>query len=486
MLYVLFNIKYKNNEQGGLLWKIILLKILYISDKTEINNFMNFYKFWQIIEMSYAEGNHLAIAILGAPASGKTYYKELIKKLADTHDSHLSGAIGTGKDLTVDNLRAEFQSKSPKDQVLGFYHTFNMMREMSKSDPHNYYKWLSDIQKVWVKIDKISDQITTSVDQNGNLSINNVSDPGAVESAIKELPEEEFEKIISNLDSYGDFKRVVRWVQQNHQNIASQGNKSLIFDEAGDDTDKIVSNFMNLRKSSNPYITVAFLIHGPTPITNLIQNAGRMVKGNDGGRDSSGAILQAWNDIQKGMPKYIAASERRLSIAGSETELANIFKNLTQTTTKDNKKMKAIDLLVVINTEEPNSAYARTIKSLPKDTLALKFFNAILVYMSQYMGLDNNAKQTVLSLVNNTVSAGNLKQVFEEVVNSEKFNHPLNNLQKMYQKLGGQAQQQDQPQQAQPQAQPQPQPQSPMLQAASTSYNDPLMQEWRILSGFIK
>ena len=32
---------------------------IYISDKTEVDNFMNFYKFWQIIEMSYAEGNHL-------------------------------------------------------------------------------------------------------------------------------------------------------------------------------------------------------------------------------------------------------------------------------------------------------------------------------------------------------------------------------------------------------------------------------------------
>jgi hypothetical protein len=495
---------------------------------------MNFFEFWKLIEMSYSEKNHLAIAVLGAPASGKSFTVQRIKKLADEHDSHFSGAMDTGKDLTVDKLRAEFQSKSPKDQVLGFYHAFNMMKEMSKSDPHNYEKWLHDIQKVWTKIDKISDHIQTSVDQNGDLTVNNASDPAGVEAAINQIPEEEFSKIVGSLDSYGDYKRVVRWVQQTHQSSAQQNGRSLVFDEAGDDPDKIVSNFMNLRKGSNPYITAAFMIHGPTPVTNLIQNAGRMVSGNDGGRDSSGAILQAWGDIQKGMPKYLASSEKKMTINNTESEIINVFKGLSSTTTKDNKSMKAIDLLVTINTQEPADAYKRTVdsvsKKFPNDPLATKFFNAILVYMSQYMGLDSNAKQAILGLVGSSVNASNLKQVFDEVVQSGKFNHPLNNLQKMYKQLGGQAQAQpqqpdqpqaqpqqpDQPQgqpqqpaqpQGQPQqpAQPQGQPQQPAqpqaqqpapqqarktqpqqrpaLQAASVNYNDPLIKEWRTLSG---
>jgi hypothetical protein len=469
---------------------------------------MNFYELYKIIsEAGYSEENHLAIAILGAPASGKSYYKKLIQKIAAQHDSHLLSSItpedegGEGVDLTVDKLRAEFQSKSPREQILGFYHAFELIKNLSKKDPHNYEKWLQDIQKVWVKIDSASDKINTSVDQQGNLVINNASDHSSVESEISKIPEEELSKLISQLDSYGDYKRVVRWVQQSQQNAAHKDSKSLVFDEAGDDPDKIISNFANLRNGSNPYITLALLIHGPTPITNLIQNAGRMVVGNDGGRDSSGAILQAWADIQRGMPKYIASSEKRITTNGTESEIINIFKNLSTTTTKDNKNMKAIDFLVIINTEDPSNAYKRTIASFNKDALALNFFNAILFYMANYMKLDSNSKQTVLSLIGNSVNANNLKQIFEEVVKSGKFNHPLNNLQKMYKQVVGpkiQAPQQAPLSQAPKQAplsqapkqaplsqapKQAPLSQAPLVQAASVFYDEPTINEFLKLSG---
>lgn len=54
------------------------------------------------------------------------------------------------------------------------------------------------------------------------------------------------------------------------------------------------------------------------------------------------------------------------------------------------------------------------------------------------MQLDPNSKQALMSMISSSgINNNNIKQVFQEIVNSKKFDHPLNNLQKMYQKIGG-------------------------------------------------
>lgn len=51
--------------------------------------------------------NHVAIAILGAPASGKTFMVDKLKKLAKSNlIGKLDTALTQGVDLTVDKLRS--------------------------------------------------------------------------------------------------------------------------------------------------------------------------------------------------------------------------------------------------------------------------------------------------------------------------------------------------------------------------------------------
>lgn len=238
---------------------------------------------------------------------------------------------------------------------MGFFDTFIWLRQQSTNEPSVYKKWFDDIKNTWTKIDNISDKITTVVDSNDKLVVNGKTSSEDIYNILKGLPDDEIEKMINSLNSYTDFKRVVRWIQNEKQNIAKEKQYDLIFDEAGDEPEKIISKFKQLRAGNNSYITSIFLLHGTSPVTNLIQNAGRMVSGNDNGRDSSSAITQAWNDIQKGIPLYKASSEQLITINNDESEIINLFDKLKSTNTDDNPQHdnKSIDLFVNILTQPP-------------------------------------------------------------------------------------------------------------------------------------
>lgn len=412
-----------------------------------IRSYIN-YRYLMANEGKFSE-NPVALAILGAPASGKSFMVKLLQKLAKSNSlAKLDNVLSQGVDLTVDKLRSEFQSKNHREQLKGFLSAFVWLREQNRVEPEVYGKWFNDIKKTWVKIDSVSDSINTSVSANGKLVVNGMESAEKIYGELDKLPQNEVDKMVKFLDSYGDYKRVVRWLQNQKQQDARSMQKDLIFDEAGDEPQKIISKFRQLRKFGygtsqtksidNPYITSIFLIHGKSPVTNLIQNAGRMVVGTDGGRDSSGSIVQAWNDIQKGMSIYESSSENSVEISSNESDIIKLFEQLKSTNTEDNVSEKTIDMFVKITPQQPKDAYDRTIKSVKdkyKSPMAEKLFNAILLYHSMTLELDQNAKRIVRELVPENIVEGDIKIIFKEAIDSGEYSHPLNNLDKMYKSL---------------------------------------------------
>lgn len=393
---------------------------------------MRFKEFAPNLTETTFEETPVAIAVLGAPASGKSFTVKKIKQLATTQNKKLATALSTGNDLTVDKLRAEFQNLSPNEQLVDFYKSYGYMKMLAEKNPKTYQKWLTQIQNTWKKIDALGDDFTTAIDPNGNLQFNDLTNGNQIISAILQIPEAKAKAIVDQLDKYEDYKRVVRWFQNEKQEQSKKNKQNIVYDEAGDEPDKIIERFTALRSGDDPYITSIFLLHGPSPATNLIQNAGRMVSGTDGGRDSSNAIIEAWNAVEQGLNSYLSSSEREITIRGTDAEITKIFNMLVSTNTDDNTPDKAIDLLVRIETQNPKDAYARTAANFNSDPLADQFFNAILVYqVNNLSGMDDNTKRTLLSLVNNKVTNQTLNQVFDEVVKSERFNFPLNNLARM-------------------------------------------------------
>lgn len=407
------------------------------------------YRHFMANEAKFSE-NPVALAILGAPASGKSYMVKLLQRLAKSNSlAKLDNILVKGVDLTVDKLRMEFQSKDLREQLKGFLSAFVWLREQNRLEPEVYGKWFGDIKKTWAKIDSVSDAIGTSVSGDGKLVVNGVESAEEIYRVLDRLPEEEVSKMVKFLDSYADYKRVVRWLQSQKQQEARSMQKDLIFDEAGDEPQKIVSKFRQLRKYGyrrspsslgsidSPYITSIFLIHGESPVTNLIQNAGRMVVGTDGGRDSSGSIVQAWNDIQKGMGIYESSSEKSVEISSDESEIVRLFDQLKNANTEDNVSSgnsgKAIDMFVKITPQQPRDAYERTIKGMAP--MAAELFNAILLYHSMTLELDQNAKSIVRELVPEDMSEGDIAIIFKKAIDSGEYSHPLNNLDKMHRSL---------------------------------------------------
>jgi hypothetical protein len=390
------------------------------------------------IKESKFSDNHVAIAILGAPASGKSYMVKLLQELSNVNKvNKLDDILTKGINLTVDKLRKEFQSKSKKEQLKGFFDAYIWLREQYEKEPKIYEKWFNDIRKTWIKFDEVSDEIKTFVGSDNKLMVNNKTIPSEIYDLIYDLNDNEIDKMISFLDSYSDYKRVVRWFQKQKQKEGQNLQKDLVFDEAGDEPEKIVSRFKELRlngSNNKSYVTTVFLIHGKSPVTNLIQNAGRMTSGTDDGRDSSGAIVQAWNDIENQIDIYKNNSENSVIIKNDNKEITELFNQLKITTTEDNSdlknKNKSIDLFVNILPQESKDAYDRTCKNF--SGLSLDLFNAILLYHSFNLNVDQNLKMEVRKLVPRKITENNVHDIFKRAIESGKFNHPLNNLDKIY------------------------------------------------------
>jgi len=334
----------------------------------------------------------MGLAILGAPAGGKSYTMNKIADLAD--DPRISSTTKSGQDLTVDKLRAEFQSKTAKDQLTGFVHAFYLFKEKAKQNPEQFAKWFEDISKMWTttlakSLPEL--KITVSNDKlmfDGKDSIDN----------LDMLDKLDAEATISKLDSYNDYKRVVRYFQSVKQADAIDKQLNMSYDEAGDDPGKIVANMDTLHKKQ--YVTDVFLIHPTNIATNLIQNFYRVVMGNDGGRDSSGAIITAFNDIEKSKNIYADNAEEVIDVTSKN--LSSVSKTLKNATVVDDAENgdKPIDVFVTVAPMEPEEAFTTFIGKLDDEQKIV--FKALLKYsVKALQGVPANAVSVINNLTSN-------------------------------------------------------------------------------------
>lgn len=329
-----------------------------------------------IIPDTFSGGGVIPVGVffLGAPASGKGYIKNLLSK----KDGKLGNVLSSKNtiNLTVDVLRAQIQSMTATEQLLLFHDAFYIIKEISlESDV--YSDWFNDISRLWIKIANISPRLKIET-TNDLLVINNF----VHEKAEAELRKENAELVIRNLDSYEDYKRVIRGFQFILMKKAILEGVDVIFDETGGEPEKILPIIAKLKKSK--YETEVFIIQADNVATNILNSCYRIVTGHDGGRDSSGSIVENWNNIKKRIGEY--------------EDAANNIKRIKRENLDRAEKGAIIDNLTEIVGGNPKEIYQRIGKNLDDEQKivfdALLFYNAV----SEKINLPHESRKIILSL----------------------------------------------------------------------------------------
>jgi hypothetical protein len=382
---------------------------------------LKFDEFSRLYETDFSVSEPVGLAVLGAPAGGKSYTVNKIKDV--TNDARLKKALASGVDLTVDKLRAEFQSKNPIDQLEGFLKSFYVMRDKSVSEPSEYGKWFDQIKNLWsekissllpeLKIDMKKDELYFG----DELAINHIK-------KLKELEYEKAKKTIDSLDKYNDYKRVVRYFQSIKQDDAIDKVLPITYDEAGDEPNKIISNMKKLHDRG--YVTDVFLIHPSNIASNLIQNYFRVISGKDGGRDSSAAIIQAFKDIEAQKDIYSKNAEKTIVLKSKNIEDAE--EELRAATVSDDKERgdKPIDVLAEIRPMSPEEGYKIFSDNLKKEKPGdEKLLTAMLKFASVNLSdLPSNAKKSLETLtksMSNKEAVNLLKKAADEKTHLFKY-----------------------------------------------------------------
>jgi hypothetical protein len=355
----------------------------------------------------------LGVAVLGAPAGGKSWTSDQIKNVAG--DSRINRTMEKGVSLTVDKLRAEFQSQNPNDQLRGFVHAFYIMKGKAKTNPTEFGKWFQDIKNLWInKIIPLMPNVKVQVA--GEELLFNGKNALTVDDT-EMFKNVDCKKIIDSLDQYQDYKRVVRYFQSMKQQRAISKSLDISYDEAGDEPNKIVGNMKELDKKG--YVTDVFLIHPHNIASNIIQNYYRVTTGGDGGRDSSGSIIQAYNDIEKNKAVYTKNAQEVVDV--KSTELKNIAGNLQKANVADDASRgnKPIDVLANVQPREPEQAFQDSLKAMNPDQQNV--FKALLRYAAHTLqGLPQNAKDSLLNLTKD-IDNNKTIQILEQALNSGKY-----------------------------------------------------------------
>jgi hypothetical protein len=372
----------------------------------------NFNEFSLIYEERLSVSDPIGIAVLGVPAGGKSHTMNDLKDIVD--DSRIIRALDNGVILTVDKLRDEFQSKSPAVQLLGFLKSFYLMRDKANTEPDEYLKWFNQIKALWINklANKLPDLKITADDKeiyfDGKSSIEN----------LKMLKTIDPKPAIDSLDNYEDYKRVVRYFQNVKQDSAIKKSIDVTYDEAGDEPTKIVNNIDKLHKKG--YVTDVFLIHPDNVATNLIQNFKRVVLGDDGGRDSSAAIVQAYKDIEANKDVYTKNAEKVVTIKSKDID--KIKDELKVANVEDDKSRgnKPIDVLAEIRPMIPTKAYETFTAKM--NTEQKTVFDAMLRYIAYYLkDIPTRAKNSLLNLTKD-MSNKKALDVLKAAAKSGKYN----------------------------------------------------------------
>jgi len=371
-----------------------------------------------LFERGEAPGEEpLALAILGAPASGKSHTMNNIKKFVK--DQRIADTLDAGVGLTIDKLRAEFQSKNPISQLVGFARAFYYMRKKVKQDSIEYGKWFSDIISLWQdKIAKLAPVLKITVDKN-HVYFDGV--PAWKGLKALRTPGYSPKELITQLDKYNDYKRVVRYFQNLQQTKAINKLYNVSYDESGDEPKKIISSLKHLHKKG--YVTEVFLIHPENVATNLIQNYFRVVNGDDGGRDSSDAIVQTYLDIEKNKKLYNVNAEDNLETTSKELQEENpkIADTIEKANVPDDMSRgdKPIDVFTEVEPMKPIEAYKFFGGKLNKEQQLI--FRALLKYgMLLIQNLPEDAKSFLNSVTKN-INNKQALQILTNAANSKKY-----------------------------------------------------------------
>jgi hypothetical protein len=356
-------------------------------------------------------GEPVGLAILGAPAGGKSRTMRKIAELTD--DARIKRTLVDGVSLTVDKLRDEFLSKNPRVQLKGFVKAFYLMRSKAAQNDNEFGKWFSDIQKLWKdKFAALMPELNITVERqkllfNGKSALEHIKDIDKVDAA----------EVIGQLDNYQDYKRVVRYFQDVKQEKAIQKRMDVSYDEAGDEPSKIVNNVNKLHKQG--YVTDVFLIHPENIATNIIQNFYRVVKGDDGGRDSSAAIVQAFKDIESKEHIYRDNAEDVIKVDAEDITPASEPLKKANVEDDDNKGDKPIDVLVQVKPMSPEKAYKTFINELPSDKREV--FIALLRYAANTIPeIPVSAKNSLDRLTKN-YSNEEVIEILQDAAESKKY-----------------------------------------------------------------
>jgi hypothetical protein len=379
---------------------------------------LKFDQFEKVYEARLAISDPVGVAVLGTPAGGKSFVSKKLDSVID--DARISRAMKSGEVLTVDILRSQFMSKDPKKQLKGFIEAFYVMKQKSKNDPKEYGKWFEDISNLWLgKFKNAMPSLDINI-ENGELYFGEKL--AISRSGMKLLDSIDTPKVIDQLDKYHDYKRVVRYFQTIKQEKAIVKKKDVTYDEAGDEPEKIISNMKDLHKKG--YVTDVILIHPENVATNLIQNYFRVLSGNDGGRDSSDAIMQAFREIEANKDVYTKNAE--VVVKTTSKELDKAAEEIKKANVEDDKSRgdKPIDILAEIQPMSPDESYSTFVKKLESefDTPENLFKAVLKVAALTVKNIDANAKGTLLRLSQPLSKRESLKYI-KQAYDSKKYIH---------------------------------------------------------------
>lgn len=367
------------------------------------------------------EDEPLALAILGAPASGKS---NAVKNINDTiKDSRIENTVKYGETLTVDVLRDEFKSQKPIEQLRAFTNSFFYMKQKAEENPEEYTSWFNDIKKLWSeKLSVLMPSLDIKV-QDDELYFQGKPAKRNMNALLRNKNINPAD-VLSHLDKYVDYKRVVRYFQNLKQDKAIIKQFNITYDESGDEPAKIINGMKKLHDKG--YVTDVFLIHPENVATNLIQNFYRVITGGDGGRDSSSAIIQAYLDIEKNKHLYKSNAEDDLKTTNKKLKTRKVEPETLEKIKKANvpddpsRGNKPLDIFMEVSTMKPFEALETFSKKMSNEQLELLI--AILKYkLLEIKNLPKNAKKTLeqitqemnneeaIKIIRNAVESGKYK-----------------------------------------------------------------------------
>jgi hypothetical protein len=167
------------------------------------------------------------------------------------------------------------------------------------------------------------------------------------------------------------------------------------------------------------YVTDVFLVHPKNIASNLVQNFFRVVSGNDGGRDSSAAIVQAFKDIEAKKDIYVKNAEK--TVVTPSKDLEAVKKELKNATVQDDETRgnKPIDVLAEIQPMKPSEAYKTFMDKLDDEKKDL--LTAMLKYSALSLkDIPDDAKKAILDMTAK-MSNKEATQVLSKAADSGKY-----------------------------------------------------------------